>query len=592
MSQRKEILFGSFASPEPGFYRFEGLIGEIQANDKAEVIPALRKIDAAVQAGYHAVGFISYEAADALDPSLTVSPTTEFPHLWFGVYRERRVRSLLELREITGPKLYELSGWHPSISLDEYRRAMEKIKDYIGAGDCYQVNYTFQQQSVFRGNHLSFFFDLCRAQPTPYSAFFDLDRYSILSTSPELFFQLDHDVVTVRPMKGTAARGKSAGDDAKIAALLRLDEKERAENLMIVDLLRNDLGRISENGSVTVTSLFDVETLPTVHQMTSTVSSRLRSDVALVDIFRALFPCGSITGAPKKRSMEIIAELEKSPRGLYTGCIGYIAPEMKQAVFSVAIRTIVIDKNSGSGVLGVGSGITWYSSPDAEFAECQAKGLFTQNSQSDFSLIESLLFDKGSGFFLLDRHLKRLADSARYFGFTMDLYSLQTRLEKCTEDIAGSAKVRLVLARNGSITVESEPLEFPAAGSVSFVSFAEKHVDSSNLFLYHKTSKRELFTLELGKKPGCADVIFVNERNEVTEGANNNVVIRKDGMFFTPPIASGLLPGTLRAHLLETGDIAEKVLFPADLEQADEIYLINSVRKWRQVRLEKRVPRC
>lgn len=590
MNPQPEILLGSFSTHEPGFYRFEELICDISACNETEVVPALRRIDEAVHSGSYAVGFIAYEAAAAFDPSLSVMKPKNYPLLWFGIYRKRQKLTFQEIREISHPAYYKLSAWQPELTQNQYRHVLGTIKEYIAAGDCYQVNYTFQQHSDFHGDPRSFFLDLCRAQSTPYSAFFDLDELSILSTSPELFFQLDHGVVTVRPMKGTAGRGKCADEDRKISAMLSCDEKERAENLMIVDLLRNDLGRISENGSVTVTSLFDVETLPTVHQMTSSVSSHLRSGIDLVEIFRALFPCGSITGAPKKRSMEIIEELENSPRGIYTGCIGYIAPKMSQAVFSVAIRTIVIDKNAGTADLGVGSGITWYSSPDAEFEECQAKGLYVKNCQSDFSLIESLLFEQGSGFFLLERHLKRLAESARYFGFTLDLSFIQTKLVNCTAGITGSAKVRLELARDGSVTVEYEPLVIPTARCTSWVTFANQPVDSSNIFLYHKTSKRELYRVELAKNPECVDVIFVNERNEVTEGANNNLAIRKNGVLLTPPISSGLLPGTLRAELLEKGEIVERLITPADLEQADEIYLINSVRKWRQVHLVKGGP--
>jgi para-aminobenzoate synthetase/4-amino-4-deoxychorismate lyase len=591
MSHITDIIFGFNPGQEPGFYRFDGLEGEITAYEEAEVVPALIRIEAAVHAGYYAVGFLSYEAAVALDQSLTVKTPSSFPLLWFGVFRERHLQSPQKLTESACQGSYEMSGWQPAISRTEYRQAIEKIRAFIGAGDCYQVNYTLQQHSSFRGDVQSFFHDLYRAQSTPYSAFFDLDRYCILSTSPELFFQLDKGVMTVRPMKGTAGRGKSVGEDDEIAALLQRDEKERAENLMIVDLLRNDLGRISENGSVTVNSLFDVETFETVHQMTSTVSSRLRSDVGLVDMFRALFPCGSITGAPKKRSMEIIAELEDVPRGLYTGCIGYISPEMSQAVFSVAIRTVVIDKDYGTGVLGVGSGITWYSSPDAEFEECLAKGHFAQNIPRDFMLIESLLFEKGSGYFLLERHLDRLARSAHYFGFQFELESVRTSLEKCSQAISENSKVRLLLSKDGSVAIEVDPLGSSTSCPTSWITFAGQSVDSANRFLYHKTSNREMYRLELEKKPDCADVIFLNERGEVTEGANNNIVIRKDGILLTPPVACGLLPGTLRAQLLETGEVTEGVIMPADVEQADEIYLINSVRKWRRVRLAEGEPR-
>ncbi|MHC1697010.1 MAG: aminodeoxychorismate synthase component I [Geobacteraceae bacterium] len=585
MSQNPEIILGSFAQQDPGFYQFEGLVSVVKANELSEVIPALKMIEIAVQSGYYAVGFVSYEAAVAFDPSLSVNLSANYPLLWFGVFRERRLLPAPNLPEFSHQSFYEISDWHPAATPDEYRQALAVILDYIGAGDCYQVNYTLRQHSAFKGDIRTFFYDLYRAQPTPYAAFFDLDSFSILSTSPELFFQLKKGVVTVRPMKGTAKRGETANEDEKNALALQKNEKERAENLMIVDLLRNDLGRISENGSVTVNSLFDVETLETLHQMTSTVSSRLRADVGLVDIFRALFPCGSITGAPKKRSMEIIAELENAPRGVYTGCIGYIAPEMHEAVFSVAIRTIVLDNCAGTGVLGVGSGITWYSAPDAEFEECLAKGLFAQNTQPALTLIESFLFEPGSGYFLFDRHMKRLADSAYYFGFALDLCSARAQLEKSVDAVSDCAKVRLILSRDGSISVEAEPLAFPTGSDSSWIIFADVAVDSSNHFLYHKTSNRELYLRELEKKPGCGDVIFVNERNEVTEGAFNNIVIRKDGMLVTPPVSCGLLPGTFRAQLLESGELTERVLFPVDLEFADEIYLINSVRKWRQVKL-------
>lgn len=588
MSLNHDIIFGSIASPEPGFYRFEGLVSEISAFEQSEVVPALQRIEAAVTAGYYAVGFLSYEAAAALDQSLSVTPLRLFPLLWFSVFRERKLLSPQQLQKFVRPGSYELSGWQPDIYRGEYRHAFSQIKDYIGAGDCYQVNYTLPQYSNFRGDVRSYFLDLCRAQLTPYSAFFNLEKYSILSTSPELFFQLDKGVITVRPMKGTAARGKSVCEDQENAALLQQSEKERAENLMIVDLLRNDLGRISENGSVAVNSLFDVETLPTIHQMTSTVSARLRAEIGLLDIFRALFPCGSITGAPKKRSMEIIAELEKSPRGLYTGCIGYIAPQMSQAVFSVAIRTVVVDKDSGIGTLGVGSGITWYSSPEAEYDECLAKGFFAHNSRPDFSLIESLLYEKNSGYFLFDQHMKRLAESARFFGFTFAESSTRTTLENYSLAISERAKVRLLLSRDGSIVVEVQSLSSTTCRESSLITFADETVVSSDHFLYHKTSNRELYRRELEKKPDCVDVIFINERNEVTEGANNNLVIRKDGVLLTPPVISGLLPGTLRGQLLETAEISERVLFPADLELADEIYLINSVRKWRRVRFVKK----
>lgn len=585
MNEPLEVMFGSGAGPEPCISRFEGFVDKVTAYRAEDVVPALKRIEAALHDGLYAAGFLSYEAASSLDSSLPTTGPAGFPLVWFGLFREQRSIPLHDWSGQHRNGSYQLSDWHPTISRDEYRLAVARIMDYIAAGDIYQVNFTLREKFCFSGDARTFFRDLCRSQATPYSAFFDLDGHSILSASPELFFTMNNAVLAVRPMKGTARRGRWVAEDEQMAALLRENEKERAENLMIVDLLRNDLGRVSESGSVTVNSLFDVETLGTVHQMTSSISSRLKPDVGLSELFSALFPCGSITGAPKRRSMEIIAELEGAPRGLYTGCIGYLSPGMKQAVFSVAIRTLVIDKRTGSGELGVGSGITWYSAPDAEYDECLAKGLFARNIPTEFKLIETLLLEEQAGYFLLERHLERLCNSARYFGVPVEVASVRTVLETLANGVKGNSKVRLLLSPDGTITTEIEALAAGSKPDGHFVAFAKIPADSMNPFLYHKTSNRELYRRELEKRPDCTDVIFFNEMGEVTEGANNNIVIRKDGLLVTPPLTSGLLPGTFRAQLLETGEITEQVIMRSDLERADEIYLINSVRKWRRVRL-------
>lgn len=585
MNEPLEVMFGLRGGGGPCISRFEGFVGKVEACRSEDVVPALDRIETALQDGLYAAGFLSYEAASSLDPSLPTKGPAGFPLLWFGLFRELRSIPLRDWLSRHGNGTYELSDWHRTISREGYRLAVARIMEYIAAGDIYQVNFTLREHFRFNGDACAFYRDLCRSQPTPYSAFFDLDRHCILSASPELFFQLDNGVLTVRPMKGTARRGRWPSEDEEIAALLRENEKERAENLMIVDLLRNDLGRVSEDGSVTVNSLFDVETLGTVHQMTSTISSRLRQEVGLAELLRALFPCGSITGAPKKRSMEIIAELEGAPRGLYTGCIGYLSPGMRQALFSVAIRTVVIDRYSGRGELGVGSGITWYSAPDAEYDECLAKGLFARNIPPEITLIESLLLEEESGYFLLERHLERLCNTARYFGFPFEAASVRASLEQLAHGVKGSNKVRLILSSDGSVATEIEPLPVGSEPTGHFIAFAETPVDSKDPFLYHKTSRREVYRLELEKRPDCIDVIFVNEKGEVTEGANNNVVIRTGGLLLTPPLTSGLLPGTFRAELLAAGVIVEQVITRSVLEKAEEIYLINSVRKWRRARL-------
>jgi para-aminobenzoate synthetase/4-amino-4-deoxychorismate lyase len=386
-------------------------------------------------------------------------------------------------------------------------------------------------------------------------------------------------------MKGTASRGRWYEEDQALRDSLRESAKERAENLMIVDLLRNDLGMVAETGSVQVPSMFDVETLETVHQMTSTVTARLRPGLGVSDIMRALFPCGSVTGAPKQRTMDIIRELECSQRGIYTGCIGYISPGA-EAVFSVAIRTVVIDREDGAAELGVGSGITWDSRPAAEYDECLAKARFATERPVEFRLVETILFEPAdSGYFLLERHQARLSRSAARFGFTFPLRESRARLETLAATLMRRHKVRLLLARNGALELEAAPINPDPQGAELTVTFASAAVDSADPFLYHKTTHRPLYAAELTRRTDCVDVIFTNERGEVTEGANHNLVARIDGRLVTPPLFCGLLPGTLREELLERGELVESVIMREELARAEELWLINSVRGWRRVRL-------
>jgi para-aminobenzoate synthetase / 4-amino-4-deoxychorismate lyase len=362
---------------------------------------------------------------------------------------------------------------------------------------------------------------------------------------------------------------------------------------MIVDLLRNDMGMISETGSVRVASLFDLETHPTLHQLTSTIESRVKEGVGPLALLQALFPCGSVTGAPKRRSMEIIAQLEGEPRGLYTGCIGFFSPG-GEAKFSVAIRTAVLDVESGRGEIGIGSGITYDSVPADEYAESLSKGRFArEQAPGDFHLIESLLYD--GGYFLLERHLERLARSACYFSFPLDSAAVLHALQALAPTLVGGHKVRLLLFKDGRISCESAPIGASGAsmqGSAqeATVGFAKGTVESKDPFLYHKTSRRERYTEELARRPELTEVIFENERGEVTEGANSNIVALIGGKMVTPPLSSGLLPGVFREELLEAGEIREMVLTRDDLKQAQEIYLINSVRKWRRAGFAEATP--
>ena len=575
------LLESRAATGDTASHAFDGLVEVVAARTPDEVVPALVRIEAAAASGLHAAGFVSYEAAAGLDPTLVTHPPGDFPLLWFGIFRHRLTHAPATGSPVPAeapPKL------HPSLDVRGHHAAVGRIKGYIAAGDTYQVNFTFPLRFRPEGDPRKWHRTLCDSQEAPYCAFIDTGRFRILSASPELFFRCADGHITVRPMKGTAGRGRWGGEDGTLRQALRESVKERAENLMIVDMLRNDLGKIAETGSVRVESLFDVETFPTLHQMTSTISARLREGTGIPDLFRALFPCASVTGAPKRRTMEIIAELENAPRGIYTGCIGYVSPG-PEMVFSVAIRTAVMDAMTGQGTLGVGSGITWDSEADAEYEECLTKARFAASPPPDFQLIESLLFEEEYGYFLLERHLARLADSARRFAFRFDPGAFRQRLATTAAGLAGRHKVRLLLSRDGGMLVEAAPIDAPAGDIPVPVAFAADRVDSADPLLYHKTTRRELHTAELARRPGCADVIFVNERGEVTEGANHNLVVQVDGSLVTPPLASGLLPGVFRAELLAAGVISERVVTMTELACAGEVWLINSVRKWRRAYL-------
>ena len=554
---------------------FSGKIGEVRATRPEEVVPALALVQERVQSGLHAAGFLSYEAAGALNGDLTTCVAGAFPLLCFGLFEKR---SSAPFPPASEP--FVTSDWEATLDEERFAGAVGSIRELIAAGDCYQVNFTMRQRFSFSGCPRSFFNELRRCQPTPYSCYLETGHYRILSASPELFFSFSDGILTTRPMKGTAPRGRWFEEDEALKRRLKESPKELAENLMIVDLLRNDMGIVSETGSVRVSSLFDVETHATVHQMTSTVESRVKDGVGAVELLRALFPCGSVTGAPKRRSMEIIAQLEGAPRGLYTGCIGYLSPG-NEAKFSVAIRTAVLDTSSGRGEIGLGSGITFDSVAQEEYAESLSKGRFARQRAREFHLIESLLYD--DGYFLLERHLERLAHSAAYFSFPLEPGAAQRALESVTAGLVGRQKVRLLLFKDGRISCELAPVADPVQDATA--AFAKATVDSAEPFLYHKTSWRQLYAEESAGRPDLAEVIFVNERGEVTEAASNNIVALLDGELVTPPIACGLLPGVFREELLASGTIKERVLTRQDLEDAQELYLINSVRKWRRIRL-------
>jgi para-aminobenzoate synthetase/4-amino-4-deoxychorismate lyase len=429
--------------------------------------------------------------------------------------------------------------------------------------------------AMFKGDPLAYYFDLNRAQGSRYSAFLDLEDFQILSLSPELFFERKGRNVRTKPMKGTIRRGRWTSEDNGFARSLRESAKDRAENVMIVDLLRNDLGKVSEVGSVHVPALFELERFETLWQMTSTVESTLRDNVDLVELLAALFPCGSITGAPKISTMKIINHLERFPRGIYTGAIGFLKPG-GDCIFNVAIRTLQLESKSGVVTFGVGGGVTADSTAEREYSECLVKSAFLETRAAPFQLLESILLEAGD-YFLLERHLARLRDSAAFFAFSYPEQEITSSLKRIAAEYPrGQWKVRLLLTKDGEI--QTEVLRVKLQSRIRRVALASEKVNSSNRMLFHKTTDRSAFRSALANR-AYDDVIFWNEKGEVTESANANVVLRIDDQLWTPPVACGLLPGTFRAHLIAEGQINERVISVPELINASEIFLINSVQK-------------
>jgi para-aminobenzoate synthetase/4-amino-4-deoxychorismate lyase len=545
-----------------------------------EVIPLLRRAERAAGEGFWVALALSYEAAPAFDRALRVKQTSEFPLGWMGVFE---ATSSTEFNSVAD-RPFEISEWTPQISEPEYRRAIHAIRDYIESGDTYQVNFTFPLRGSVAGDAFSCFRAIAAAQRAAYSAYLDIGSHRILSFSPELFLERRGNKLTTQPMKGTLARGRWLEEDNRRAEQLRSSLKDRAENVMIVDLLRSDLGKIAQTGSVDVTELFAVEVLGRVLQMTSTVTAVQKRDVTLVELLGALFPCGSVTGAPKARTMAIIEELERHPRGIYTGAIGFLSPN-GDAVFNVPIRTIAVDARDGAATFGVGGGITWESTPDGEYEECRLKASFLTHPQAEFELLETMALEDGE-YTLLERHLARARDSAHYFGFSWDEAEVSIALDDAGRSKAlGRWRIRLIVGRNGKARVEASPLGETRTTPLS-VKFASHAIDDRDPLVFHKTTARARYDLELERCQPCDDVIFWNCRGEVTESTIANVVVLSEGKHWTPPREAGLLAGTLRNELIAKGELFERTITVGELTKAGSFALINSVRGWMPARLE------
>lgn len=483
-----------------------------------------------------------------------------------------RVAVLPEAQRATG-----IADLLPSVSTSRYTDQVRQIRGWIADGDCYQINLTFPMRCRVYGDPLALYRRLRARQPVRYGGYLEIAGERILSFSPELFFQRQADQVLTRPMKGTAARGTTVAEDEARRAALVSSPKERAENIMIVDLLRNDLGRLAQPGKIHVRALCETEAYPTLWQMVSTVSAELPG-ASLVDLFRALFPCGSITGAPKIRAMQRIAELEQEPRGLYTGALGWLAPG-GDCRFNVAIRTLELDPH-GYARMGVGSGIVADAVAASEYAECLLKARFLVDSDPGFELFETLRLEAGR-YPLLRLHLERLQASSASLGFTCELPRLSAALAAAaTSHPEGVFRVRLLLRHDGTHVTDVSPLTDDAAAERTAV-FASDAVSADDYLLRHKTTARcryDRALAALADRPTVFDAIFCNERGEVCEGARSNVFVAHGGLLLTPPPSCGLLPGVLRRQLLESGRAVERILRRTDLQRASGLYLGNALR--------------
>ena len=544
----------------------------VVARQVDEVIPALRKIESECAQGAFAAGFIAYEAAPAFDRAFRTRVADIFPLVWFGLYdnfHDLPQESVEEAESDVGQ-----AAWSASITPEHYQEVFDQLQELIRAGQTYQVNFTYRLRAAISSSPWALFQHLVSAQEAPFAAYLHAGEWIICSASPELFFEKNGPAIVSRPMKGTAARGLWFEQDLEQAHRLSHSEKERAENVMIVDMVRNDLGRIARPGTVTVSKLFDVERYPTVWQMTSTVSAETGS--SLTEIITALFPPASITGAPKAAAMEIIADLECSPRRIYTGTVGFIEPGGR-AQFNVAIRTVLLNRKTEQAEYGVGGGIVSDSNANQEMAEAQLKSKVLGPGPPRFELLETILWKPGEGYLLLDRHLKRLLESAQYFSFQIDVSAIERQLRDLAGTLAGPHRIRVLVSRKGAVDVKATP-QHPEAQEFADVALAADPVDAADRFLYHKTTNRGVYEAALASRPGMQDVLLFNDRNEITESTMANLIVEVGGELFTPPIECGLLPGTARAQLLEQGRVRERKITVEELRASGRLYLINSVR--------------
>jgi para-aminobenzoate synthetase/4-amino-4-deoxychorismate lyase len=561
---------------------FKNPVRVIAVTDPDRIPSALREIDNAVRDGFFAAGYFSYELGYFLEPRLCpIAPKVrDVPLLWFALFREKEVFSGEEcehwLKEHIKGRAYA-GPLHLSLDEKSYDEKFGRAQEYVRAGDVYQINLTFPGHFRFCGDPLAFYARLRMSSRAGNGAFIFDGAKSILSLSPELFFARKKDKITSKPMKGTAPRAHQSDSDENLRSGLASSEKDRAENLMIVDLIRNDLGRLAKIGSVRAHDLFAIESYPTVHQMVSSISADLSNDVTTEELIHAVFPCGSITGAPKIRAMEIIRELESTPRGVYCGSIGVFSPDQTSS-FNVAIRTITLSENYGT--LGIGSAVVADSASEVEYEECLLKARYFTDVQSPIGLIETLRYEPNHGFLRGELHLARLEASAERLDIPFDKAGVRKSLDAAVHQSNAALRMRLQLSGDGSLEVTTRPFSPQTPDNVWKYVVSEHFVQSEDLLARHKTSWRDLYDSERARWSACGidEVIFQNERGELAEASTTNIFVLNGRRLQTPPLSSGALEGCLRRSLLDSGECEERVLRLEDLERSEALFFGNSLR--------------
>lgn len=548
----------------------------IIAQHPNEIFHCFEKVERAVQNGYYVAGYISYEVAYALY-KISNTKTGSMPLIWFGVFEA----PLSHSTDDSGS--YTVSDWKMKQSKQDYNNAFQRIIDAINRQETEQVNYTVSFEAKFSGNAFPYYSELKRAQNSKYSAFLNIGHHQILSVSPELFFELKNDAITMKPMKGTISRGKTYEEDIRNKQWLAQSEKNKHENKLITNLMYNEIKQITEEETIHVPNKFTIEKYPTVYQMTSTIVGQLLPEITATDVLKALFPCGSISGVPKVETLQLIAELESEPRDVYCGAIGYITPH-QEAIFNVPIRTVIIDKNNHIARYGAGGAITNQSVMEDEYEEVLTKTKVLSKKDNDFQLIETFGLYDGE-YIVFNEHMNRLKNSASYFDFNLNLEQIKRDLlDLANERKEGRWRVRLLVDRSNHHEMEVKKLDETLN---NIIVLAKNPIDKNNLFFYHKTTNRSIY--DNHKQEDVFDVLLWNENEEITEFTIGNIVVEINGELVTPPVTSGLLPGTFREKLLREGKVKERIIYKSDLVNCSKIWLINSVRQWVEVKFQNTV---